>query len=46
MDINRYVERLKKYNASYRSGTPEITDAEYDSLVEVLRRQAPDHPHS
>lgn len=38
------VEKLRHYNAAYRIGRPEISDAEYDSLVEQLRQLEPDNP--
>ncbi|MEE4609299.1 MAG: BRCT domain-containing protein [Desulfobacteraceae bacterium] len=39
------AERLEAFNEAYRSGTPLISDAEYDALVEHLRTVAPDHPY-
>jgi DNA ligase (NAD+) len=38
------VSQLERYNLAYRNGQPLISDAEYDELVEQLRRLAPDHP--
>ena len=43
--INELAERLKIYNQAYRQGSPMVSDAEYDSLVERLRAMAPDHPY-
>ena len=39
------AERLETFNEAYRSGTPLISDAEYDALVEHLRAIAPHHPY-
>jgi DNA ligase (NAD+) len=38
------VDLLRAYNRAYRQGTPIVSDAEYDALVEQLRTIAPDHP--
>lgn len=38
------VKLLEYYNALYREGSPEVTDEDYDVLVEQLRKEAPDHP--
>jgi DNA ligase (NAD+) len=35
--------RLEAYNRAYRDGAPLISDAEYDRLVEELRRMDPQH---
>ncbi len=43
-DIEALVETLKRYNEAYRSGRPLVSDHEYDSLVEKLRKLDPDHP--
>jgi DNA ligase (NAD+) len=43
--VESLVEVLKKYNAAYRAGTPLVSDAAYDDLVEQLRGLAPDHPY-
>ena len=45
MLLDDLVNKLERYNLAYRSGQPLISDAEYDSLVEELRRLAPDHPY-
>ncbi len=42
--VENLVEVLKKHNEAYRSGTPLVSDHEYDDLVEQLRLVAPDHP--
>jgi len=42
--MEKLVQRLKECNAAYRSGTPLISDQEYDQLVEELRRLDPRHP--
>jgi DNA ligase (NAD+) len=42
--IDILVQRLDTYNKAYRAGTPLVSDAEYDNLVETLRRLDPDNP--
>jgi DNA ligase (NAD+) len=42
--IEEVVDQLKAYNLAYRQGTPIVSDAEYDALVEQLRGIAPEHP--
>ncbi|WP_462324500.1 BRCT domain-containing protein [Desulfoplanes sp.] len=42
--IDILVKRLEKYNGAYRAGSPLVSDEEYDSLVESLRRLDPDNP--
>ncbi len=42
-NVDELVEKLTRYNAAYRSGSPLIGDLEYDELVEHLRKLAPDH---
>ena len=37
------LETIKKRNEEYRAGSPTISDAEYDSLVEQLRAIDPDN---
>ncbi len=37
------VKKLEQYNEAYRSGTPEVTDREYDDLVETLREIDPEN---
>jgi DNA ligase (NAD+) len=44
MDIEQLVQQLERYNQAYRRGTPQISDAEYDRLVEQLRAFDPHHP--
>ena len=44
LDMEALVQRLEQYNAAYRSGSPLVSDAEYDRFVEQLREMAPDHP--
>ncbi len=41
--VEALVERLEQLNAAYRSGAPEVSDADYDDLVEQLRALAPEH---
>jgi len=43
-DIQKLVEQLQTYNDAYRRGEPLISDAEYDALVERLRKLDPQHP--
>ena len=38
------AKTLTKANNAYRAGTPIMSDAEYDALVEELRGTDPDHP--
>ena len=42
--IEKLVKKLEESNAAYRSGTPMISDREYDQLVEKLRLLDPHHP--
>ncbi len=42
--IDELVDLLNGYNKAYRQGTPIVSDAEYDALVEQLRELAPAHP--
>ena len=42
MKANEIRNELYRLNDLYRKGTPEVTDAEYDALVEYLRKQNPD----
>jgi DNA ligase (NAD+) len=44
MRIDDLAIRLEHYNLAYRNGQPLISDAEYDALVEQLRRLDPTHP--
>lgn len=39
--MENILEQIKHYNAAYRAGTPEISDTEYDALVDELRRIDP-----
>ena len=39
----RLLSLIKKYNKAYRSGDAQISDAEYDKLVEELKRIDPDN---
>ncbi len=43
-DIESIVAKLERYNAAYRQGTPLVSDAVYDELVEKLRTLDPAHP--
>ena len=45
IDIDALVRELDRFNAAYRQGTPLVSDARYDELVETLRSLAPDHPY-
>ena len=42
--IDKIVQTLKDYNEAYRKGSPIVSDAAYDQLVEALRNRDPDHP--
>ncbi len=42
-NIEKLVSRLKQLNESYRAGIPEISDMEYDNMVEELRSLDPNH---
>ncbi len=42
--IDELADLLDAYNRAYRQGTPVVSDAEYDALVERLRLAAPEHP--
>ena len=44
LQITSLAARLKEHNQAYRRGAPQISDAEYDNLVEKLRRLDPEHP--
>lgn len=37
------AEEIRVYNQHYRAGHPDITDQEYDNLVEILKRIDPDN---
>lgn len=37
------INRIKYYNQTYRIGHPEISDAEYDQLVDQLKRIDPNN---
>jgi len=39
------VEKLMIYNEAYRKGMPIVSDTEYDSLLEELRKLDPNHPY-
>ena len=43
-EIERLVETLRRYNKAYRSGSPLVSDHEYDSLVQKLQELDPAHP--
>lgn len=44
MEYNKtLLEEIKKCNDLYRAGTPIVSDAEYDSMVERLKRIDPDN---
>ena len=42
--IDEIVQTLLTYNEAYRKGSPIVSDAVYDRLVEELRGLDPDHP--
>lgn len=41
--ISELVTSIKRYNELYRAGNPEISDWEYDELVQTLRSLDPDN---
>lgn len=43
-NIPQLVDQLRCYNAAYRIGLPEISDADYDALTERLRELDPANP--
>lgn len=45
MEIKKLAELIKYYsNQYYNEGASEITDVEFDALVDELRSMSPDHP--
>jgi len=42
--LNEIARTLQVYNEAYRKGSPIVSDAEYDRLVEELRSLDPEHP--
>jgi DNA ligase (NAD+) len=42
--IKDIVKKLQEYNTAYRSGSPLVSDAVYDTLTEELRKLEPEHP--
>ena len=42
-DVEILVEKILNANNLYRKGSPIMTDAEYDSLIDDLREIEPDH---
>jgi len=42
-NIKSILTKLKKYNKAYRKGIPLVSDNEYDTLVDKLKRVDPDH---
>ena len=42
--VDEIVQTLKDCNQAYRKGSPIVSDAAYDRLVETLRSLDPDHP--
>lgn len=43
MTTAELVKKIQFYNEQYRIGKPQITDSEYDSLVERLKQVSPDN---
>ena len=37
------LDMIKRHNKMYRMGTPEISDAEYDAEIELLKTLDPDN---
>ena len=44
IDVEALASEIHRHNILYNSGSEEISDADYDRLVEKLRRIAPAHP--
>lgn len=44
MNKQELAQKIKRLNALYRAGTPEVSDAEYDALVEQWRKESPNDP--
>lgn len=42
MDKQELAQEIKRLNALYRAGTPEVSDAEYDALLEKWRQLEPE----
>jgi len=42
-DKDRILSHIKAFNEAYRKGKPQISDTEYDKLVEELKRIDPDN---
>jgi len=42
--VEAIVNELERCNTAYRSGSPIVSDLEYDAMVEGLRELSPDHP--
>lgn len=43
-EITKLVNRIKETNEKYRAGAPEISDAEYDKLIDNLKKLDPNNP--
>ncbi len=39
------IELLKSYDLAYQSGTPKVSDTEYDNLKDTLRKTYPNDPY-
>lgn len=44
MNKQELAQEIKRLNALYRAGIPEVSDAEYDALVEQWRKESPNDP--
>lgn len=42
-EITQLVDKIKRYNTLYRMGVPEISDAEYDKLIDELKSLDPEN---
>lgn len=42
MNTKELAQKIKRLNALYRAGTPEVSDSEYDALIEQWRELEPD----
>lgn len=43
MNKDNLLEQIKHYNEQYRKGVPEISDAEYDAKIELLKQLDPEN---
>ena len=43
-EYKKAVDQILKLRAAYEAGTPEVTDAEYDQLMQALKKAEAEHP--